>query len=635
MKSLRLMILLFALAATACLGVLMLHAYRSLDAEEAATLGFFAEALFDEMEATAAALVRREEARPVDAYAAPPATGPDALRELPAEDFIRGYFQNNPDGSLQTPHQAPGRLPAAELAARLAELADANRLFNGRRAEGTDRLRPLPVEEPREERRQDQERFAGQYLDSTRSRQAKSYLGERDSRREKVTPEQAYNIARPGSRSSADSRAGPESVAEEKAEDRAPAASPSTGRAPAAPGAAAVDGAPMVQAEVAPFQSVFLDRRRVFIFRRVVIDGRMYRQGFVLRLDDFLAHLTRAHFTGQPLARFAHLRLRAIDQGVDAAVVDAGPPADRPLLNRSRTFPPPFGFLRATLASDSIPAAPGRSTLTLALAALAVVILGGLVAIYHVSRRIVDYSERRARFVASVTHELKTPLTNIRMYIEMLEQGMARDPEREQAYFRILHSESARLSRLIGNVLELSKLERRQRRPALAERHLRRGPGRGGGAPGGAAAAGGVRARAGEPAAAALPLRPRDHGPGAAQPDRKQPQVRPGLGRETHRRARLREGGAGAGRGGRQRAGNPAPRPQEDFRGLLPRRKRHDRGGRRHGHRSGHGAAVRAAFRGCGVRREQRGTGLHDPDRPAARLKNGVAGRDPALRGPS
>ena len=468
MKSLRLMILLFALAATACLGVLMLHAYRSLDAEEAATLGFFAEALFDEMEAAAAALVRREEARPVDAYAAPPATGPDELRELPAEDFIRGYFQNNPDGSLQTPHQAPGRLPAAEHAARLAELADANRLFNGRRAEGTDRLRPLPAAEPREERRQDQERFAGQYLDSTRSRQAKSYLGERDSRHEKVTPEQAYNIARSGSRSSAYSRAAPESVAEEKAEDRAPAAAPSTGRAPAAPGAAAVDGAPMVQAEVAPFQSVFLDHRRVFTFRRVVIDGRMYRQGFVLGLDDFLAHLTRAHFAGQPLARFAHLRLRAVDQGVDAAVVDAGPPADRPLLTRARTFPPPFGFLRATLASDSIPAAPGRSTLTLALAALAVVILGGLVAIYHVSRRIVDYSERRARFVASVTHELKTPLTNIRMYIEMLEQGMAGDPEREQAYFRILHSESARLSRLIGNVLELSKLERRQRRPALA-----------------------------------------------------------------------------------------------------------------------------------------------------------------------
>jgi signal transduction histidine kinase len=430
----------------------MLHAYRSLDAEEAATLGFFAEALFDEMEAAAAALVRREEARPVDAYAAPPATGLDGLRELPVEDFIRGYFQNNPDGSLQTPHQAPG----PELASRLAELAEANRRFNGLRAEGTDRLRPMPAEEPREERRQDQERFAGQYLDSTRSRQAKSYLGERDSRREKVTPEQVYNME-PGTRSSAHSRVMPYSVGEEKT-DRgvqdlpAPAAKRSGAYASSARGEAVAGHTSAVQAEVAPFQSVFLDRHRVFTFRRVVIDGRMYRQGFVIRLDDFLAHL----------------RLQAVDQGVDAAVVDAGPPADRPLLKRARTFPPPFGFLRATLASDSVPATPGRSTLNLALAALAAVILGGLVAIYHVSRRIVDYSERRARFVASVTRELKTPLTNIRMYVEMLEQGMARDPEREQAYFRILHSESARLSRLIGNVLELSRLERRQRRPDLA-----------------------------------------------------------------------------------------------------------------------------------------------------------------------
>jgi signal transduction histidine kinase len=58
---------------------------------------------------------------------------------------------------------------------------------------------------------------------------------------------------------------------------------------------------------------------------------------------------------------------------------------------------------------------------------------------------------------------LKTPLTNIRMYIEMLEQGIAANPEREQEYFRILDSEGVRLSRLINNVLELSKLEKSQR----------------------------------------------------------------------------------------------------------------------------------------------------------------------------
>jgi signal transduction histidine kinase len=55
----------------------------------------------------------------------------------------------------------------------------------------------------------------------------------------------------------------------------------------------------------------------------------------------------------------------------------------------------------------------------------------------------------------------------------MLEQGVALDPDREQDYFRILGSESARLSRLIDNVLELSRLEKKQRplnmRPGIME----------------------------------------------------------------------------------------------------------------------------------------------------------------------
>jgi signal transduction histidine kinase len=49
------------------------------------------------------------------------------------------------------------------------------------------------------------------------------------------------------------------------------------------------------------------------------------------------------------------------------------------------------------------------------------------------------------------------------MYIEMLEQGIARDTEREQEYFQIINSEGSRLSRLINNVLDLAKLEKKQR----------------------------------------------------------------------------------------------------------------------------------------------------------------------------
>jgi len=82
---------------------------------------------------------------------------------------------------------------------------------------------------------------------------------------------------------------------------------------------------------------------------------------------------------------------------------------------------------------------------------------------------VVDLSERRSSFVSSVTHELKTPLSTIQMYIEMLEQGIARDHDREQEYFQILSSESSRLSRLINNVLEFANLEKKQRHLNLQE----------------------------------------------------------------------------------------------------------------------------------------------------------------------
>ena len=74
----------------------------------------------------------------------------------------------------------------------------------------------------------------------------------------------------------------------------------------------------------------------------------------------------------------------------------------------------------------------------------------------------VDLSERRSQFVSSVTHELKTPLTNINMYIEMLSQGIAHNRAKELEYYQILSSESDRLARLIGNVLDLSRLEKNQ-----------------------------------------------------------------------------------------------------------------------------------------------------------------------------
>ncbi len=74
-------------------------------------------------------------------------------------------------------------------------------------------------------------------------------------------------------------------------------------------------------------------------------------------------------------------------------------------------------------------------------------------------KREMRVAELRAQFVASVSHELKTPLTAIRMFAETLQMRRAKDPETEEEYLETIVNECERLSRLVDGVLLFSKAE--------------------------------------------------------------------------------------------------------------------------------------------------------------------------------
>ena len=83
-------------------------------------------------------------------------------------------------------------------------------------------------------------------------------------------------------------------------------------------------------------------------------------------------------------------------------------------------------------------------------------------------------ARRKTSFVANVSHELKTPLTSISLFVEMLRQKRQPDPEKQQRYYSLMASETERLTRLINNVLDFSSLEKgkktyAKRRVSLAE----------------------------------------------------------------------------------------------------------------------------------------------------------------------
>jgi len=84
-----------------------------------------------------------------------------------------------------------------------------------------------------------------------------------------------------------------------------------------------------------------------------------------------------------------------------------------------------------------------------------------LLAVGFGGRALLDLSERRIRFVSAVTHELRTPLTSLRLYLDLLTSGMIEDPDKQKEYLNTLANESERLNRLIENVLDFARLEKR------------------------------------------------------------------------------------------------------------------------------------------------------------------------------
>src|SRR6185436_9965398 len=69
-------------------------------------------------------------------------------------------------------------------------------------------------------------------------------------------------------------------------------------------------------------------------------------------------------------------------------------------------------------------------------------------------------ARQKTDFVSNVSHELKTPLTSIRMFAELLAEGRVNEPEKQRSYLNIITAEAARLTRLINNVLDFSRMER-------------------------------------------------------------------------------------------------------------------------------------------------------------------------------
>ena len=135
----------------------------------------------------------------------------------------------------------------------------------------------------------------------------------------------------------------------------------------------------------------------------------------------------------------------------------------------AQSLAPTFPGLSVRFTSPGLatgPLALRRAFLLAALMLVLSVTLGGGYFFWRDFRRELGLAELRSEFVSLVSHELKTPLTSIRMFAETLQMhGVERMHERTE-YLDTIVSESQRLTRLLDNVLEFSRIERGAKRYA-------------------------------------------------------------------------------------------------------------------------------------------------------------------------
>jgi signal transduction histidine kinase len=92
-------------------------------------------------------------------------------------------------------------------------------------------------------------------------------------------------------------------------------------------------------------------------------------------------------------------------------------------------------------------------------AVLAVVLLGGVALTIRTALREMKLSAMKNEFVSNVSHELRTPLSSIRVFGEFMRRGRVGDPEKVREYGTYIETESRRLTQLINNILDFSRIE--------------------------------------------------------------------------------------------------------------------------------------------------------------------------------
>ena len=219
------------------------------------------------------------------------------------------------------------------------------------------------------------------------------------------------------------------------------------------------------ESEVDPMEFALLDSGHFVLFRRVWQNGERYIQGLLIDQSAIINQLITPAFRESSLSSMSELIVAyqgAILKNLAAQYSREYQPSasqtESDLLYQSRLIAP-FGDIELIYTLARLPIGAGGQVIIWSALILAIVLIGGLLMLYRLGVRQIALATQQQDFVSAVSHELKTPLTSIRMYGEMLREGWV-DQDKKKTYYDFIFNESERLTRLINNVLQLARMSR-------------------------------------------------------------------------------------------------------------------------------------------------------------------------------
>ncbi|CAD7837957.1 MAG: Sensory box histidine kinase [Olavius algarvensis Gamma 3 endosymbiont] len=227
------------------------------------------------------------------------------------------------------------------------------------------------------------------------------------------------------------------------------------------------------ESEVEPMEFALLDSGHFVLFRRVWHQDERYVQGVLFDQPGFFERLIAPAFRESELASMSRLIvayrgaiLRSFAADYSRLYRPGSAQETNELLYQARLIAP-FGDIELIYTLARLPVGAGGKVILWSALVLAVVLVGGCFMLLRLGQRQLALARQQQDFVSAVSHELKTPLTSIRMYGEMLREGWA-DEQKRKTYYDFIFHEAERLTRLINNVLQLARMSRNEQAANLS-----------------------------------------------------------------------------------------------------------------------------------------------------------------------